>query len=208
MRENPPATRRASCIRRRLAARLPDAGRHCIWDGRSSTAPRCTGPVAQRLEPTAHNGLVGGSNPPGPTNAFKELGGGNAGMTSITSLPSSASSGRFRNSCLIRSNVMLPALECAPGTVLPQSVFIGRGRRRRARKLNQSYKSRWRSPRSTPQSGRGGRFWPRLARESSNPSRLLPSLGPRARGREKGRPPALPSNRRLAKHTRRSAPQG
>ena len=25
------------------------------------------GPVAQRLEPTAHNGLVGGSNPPGPT---------------------------------------------------------------------------------------------------------------------------------------------
>src|SRR6516165_4409267 len=31
-----------------------------------------TGPVAQWLEPTAHNGLVGGSNPPGPTifNAF------------------------------------------------------------------------------------------------------------------------------------------
>jgi hypothetical protein len=25
------------------------------------------GPVAQWLEPTAHNGLVGGSNPPGPT---------------------------------------------------------------------------------------------------------------------------------------------
>ena len=25
------------------------------------------GPVAQRLEPTAHNGLVGGSSPPGPT---------------------------------------------------------------------------------------------------------------------------------------------
>src|SRR6516165_8911863 len=32
-----------------------------------------TGPVAQWLEPTAHNGLVGGSNPPGPTifNAFR-----------------------------------------------------------------------------------------------------------------------------------------
>src|SRR5262245_27178327 len=30
------------------------------------------GPVAQWLEPTAHNGLVGGSSPPGPTifNAF------------------------------------------------------------------------------------------------------------------------------------------
>ena len=32
-----------------------------------------SGPVAQWLEPTAHNGLVGGSNPPGPTvfNAFR-----------------------------------------------------------------------------------------------------------------------------------------
>lgn len=28
------------------------------------------GPVAQRLEPTAHNGLVGGSSPPGPTTQF------------------------------------------------------------------------------------------------------------------------------------------
>jgi hypothetical protein len=27
----------------------------------------CAGPVAQWLEPTAHNGLVGGSSPPGPT---------------------------------------------------------------------------------------------------------------------------------------------
>jgi hypothetical protein len=27
----------------------------------------CLGPVAQWLEPTAHNGLVGGSSPPGPT---------------------------------------------------------------------------------------------------------------------------------------------
>ena len=31
------------------------------------------GPVAQRLEPTAHNGLVGGSNPPGPTNIYLEI---------------------------------------------------------------------------------------------------------------------------------------
>src|SRR5262249_31555653 len=30
-------------------------------------APERIGPVAQWLEPTAHNGLVGGSNPPGPT---------------------------------------------------------------------------------------------------------------------------------------------
>src|SRR5262249_53922496 len=30
-------------------------------------APERIGPVAQRLEPTAHNGLVGGSSPPGPT---------------------------------------------------------------------------------------------------------------------------------------------
>src|SRR5262249_29856874 len=36
-------------------------------------APERIGPVAQWLEPTAHNGLVGGSNPPGPTifNAFR-----------------------------------------------------------------------------------------------------------------------------------------
>ena len=31
------------------------------------------GPVAQWLEPTAHNGLVGGSSPPGPTNEFNRL---------------------------------------------------------------------------------------------------------------------------------------
>src|SRR5438046_4824517 len=34
-----------------------------MWD----SAPRIAGPVAQWLEPTAHNGLVGGSSPPGPT---------------------------------------------------------------------------------------------------------------------------------------------
>src|SRR6516164_3404337 len=31
------------------------------------------GPVAQWLEPTAHNGLVGGSNPPGPTSNINGL---------------------------------------------------------------------------------------------------------------------------------------
>src|SRR4029434_3785433 len=30
------------------------------------------GPVAQWLEPTAHNGLVGGSSPPGPTTHSSE----------------------------------------------------------------------------------------------------------------------------------------
>jgi hypothetical protein len=33
------------------------------------------GPVAQWLEPTAHNGLVGGSNPPGPTTQCIQPGG-------------------------------------------------------------------------------------------------------------------------------------
>ena len=40
-----------------MAAPLPAAPR-----GRSAA-----GPVAQWLEPAAHNGLVGGSSPPGPT---------------------------------------------------------------------------------------------------------------------------------------------
>ena len=35
--------------------------------------PHRGGPVAQWLEPTAHNGLVGGSNPPGPTNDINDL---------------------------------------------------------------------------------------------------------------------------------------
>src|SRR5262249_47465452 len=43
--------------------RSPRAGTRCI----GSRACRFHGPVAQRLEPTAHNGLVGGSSPPGPT---------------------------------------------------------------------------------------------------------------------------------------------
>src|SRR6266571_3597581 len=35
--------------------------------------PGLLGPVAQRLEPAAHNGLVGGSSPSGPTNDLKGL---------------------------------------------------------------------------------------------------------------------------------------
>ncbi len=35
--------------------------------------PMAQGPVAQWLEPAAHNRLVGGSSPPGPTNLFKDL---------------------------------------------------------------------------------------------------------------------------------------
>src|SRR5215831_9498810 len=51
----------------RAAARLPLAGRHCMGMRVGLPAPERIGPVAQWLEPTAHNGLVGGSNPPGPT---------------------------------------------------------------------------------------------------------------------------------------------
>ena len=43
---------------------------HALYWGR---ACRIAGPVAQRLEPTAHNGLVGGSNPPGPTSELLEF---------------------------------------------------------------------------------------------------------------------------------------
>jgi hypothetical protein len=35
---------------------------------------RCAGPVAQWSEPTAHNGLVGGSSPPGPTTQSRNRG--------------------------------------------------------------------------------------------------------------------------------------
>jgi hypothetical protein len=42
-----------------VAGRFAAASSHC-----------CAGPVAQWLEPTAHNGLVGGSSPPGPTTQF------------------------------------------------------------------------------------------------------------------------------------------
>jgi hypothetical protein len=45
-------------------AAVAGRGYALYWGRACCLAP---GPVAQRLEPTAHNGLVGGSNPPGPT---------------------------------------------------------------------------------------------------------------------------------------------
>ncbi len=62
------------------AARLWRRARHCM--GRQPAVPRAAllqpaapalfadGPVAQWLEPAAHNGLVGGSSPPGPTTSI------------------------------------------------------------------------------------------------------------------------------------------
>jgi hypothetical protein len=38
-----------------------------------SSGPLAAGPVAQWLEPAAHNGLVAGSSPAGPTNEIKYL---------------------------------------------------------------------------------------------------------------------------------------
>ena len=39
------------------------------WAGEQNSAPE--GPVAQRLEQSTHNALVGGSNPSGPTNELR-----------------------------------------------------------------------------------------------------------------------------------------
>jgi hypothetical protein len=52
------------CVSAAAARAAVAARRHALYWGR---ACRLAGPVAQRLEPTAHNGLVGGSSPPGPT---------------------------------------------------------------------------------------------------------------------------------------------
>lgn len=49
-------------------AQLPPRAGHC--KGKGPAASRRDGPVAQWLEPTAHNGLVAGSSPAGPTNAL------------------------------------------------------------------------------------------------------------------------------------------
>ena len=43
-------------------------GRAGIGEAARPLEPPRQGPVAQWLEPAAHNGLVGGSSPPGPTN--------------------------------------------------------------------------------------------------------------------------------------------
>ena len=44
-------------------------GRALNWEGSRGAAsePRAIGPEAQSSEPPAHNGLAGGSSPPGPT---------------------------------------------------------------------------------------------------------------------------------------------
>jgi hypothetical protein len=39
-----------------------------VGQGMMRSRPRLPGPVAQRLEPAAHNGLVAGSSPARPTN--------------------------------------------------------------------------------------------------------------------------------------------
>jgi hypothetical protein len=46
---------------------------HCMGDGFDGVSSPRVGPVAQWLEPTAHNGLVGGSSPPGPTGVLNGL---------------------------------------------------------------------------------------------------------------------------------------
>ena len=50
-------------------AEIAAPGPALYGEGRAGVAarPLRAGPVAQWLEPTAHNGLVGGSSPPGPT---------------------------------------------------------------------------------------------------------------------------------------------
>src|SRR5262249_38654569 len=55
------------CMSRASRTRLPLAAWHCMGVRVGLPAFERIGPVAQWLEPTAHNGLVGGSNPPGPT---------------------------------------------------------------------------------------------------------------------------------------------
>ncbi len=57
----PLATRR--CMGSACWRRIPGVDAPSASNGASSGS----GPVAQWLEPTAHNGLVGGSSPPGPT---------------------------------------------------------------------------------------------------------------------------------------------
>jgi hypothetical protein len=74
----PPDPRHACrVLPQRREAQLPLATGHCMGGivaarFAASCFHRCAGPVAQWLEPTAHNGLVGGSSPPGPT-IFSDL---------------------------------------------------------------------------------------------------------------------------------------
>src|SRR5207237_7921205 len=57
-------------------AALPDRDRRCKrWRHRCLSRERqpAAGPVAQWLEPAAHNGLVAGSSPAGPTSGIRCL---------------------------------------------------------------------------------------------------------------------------------------
>ena len=70
--------RRFGGLGRKADAALPDRQPHCKGcPHRCPAAPvarrRAAGPVAQWLEPAAHNGLVAGSSPAGPTNGFNML---------------------------------------------------------------------------------------------------------------------------------------
>jgi hypothetical protein len=56
-----------------VGARATLYGRAGIGEAIGPFEPPTQGPVAQWLEPAAHNGLVGGSSPPGPTTGFKAL---------------------------------------------------------------------------------------------------------------------------------------
>lgn len=59
-----------ACGSLQFALERTDArGNHC--PGITAPATRRQGPVAQWLEPAAHNRLVGGSSPSGPTISFK-----------------------------------------------------------------------------------------------------------------------------------------
>src|SRR5262249_49628725 len=53
--------------RRVVALQLSRKLQHCMKNAPRRRPLSRFGPVAQWLEPAAHNGLVGGSNPPGPT---------------------------------------------------------------------------------------------------------------------------------------------
>lgn len=55
----------------RASMQLPPCAAHC--KGKEPAALGASGPVAQWLEPTAHNGLVAGSSPAGPTNNFNDF---------------------------------------------------------------------------------------------------------------------------------------
>ena len=59
---------------RRRARRRPPDKPAARPDGRPHRPRRVAGPVAQWLEPAAHNGLVAGSSPAGPTSVYKSLG--------------------------------------------------------------------------------------------------------------------------------------